>query len=238
MTVIALQLIGSDAPKVARFISREVGIRTGNSWSYPESREAIVDDPATYPDHALVDLYNSLAPDISDRVTAFPDRRTAAERLWDMILTMVPETSAKELAEMATTNSKTTTKAPGKGKAAPATKTTAPATTKLSPEEKAKAKAAAAAAKANAPKAEKKPPAPRVSKLAGKFLFPGPKCPTGDKGKVLNPRRAGSTAGKSIQIIIDKPGISLTDFVAKGGRMKDAHYDIDHGFAVAKDAAK
>ena len=53
----------------------------------------------------------------------------------------------------------------------------------------------------------------------GKRLFPAARL----EG---NPRRVGSHGHKSLQIIIDHPGISLEDFLVKGGRTVDLRWDI------------
>lgn len=44
-----------------------------------------------------------------------------------------------------------------------------------------------------------------------------------------NPRRKTSHGFKSIQIIIDKPGISYDDYLAAGGRLVDLRWDIKNG---------
>jgi hypothetical protein len=45
----------------------------------------------------------------------------------------------------------------------------------------------------------------------------------------INPRRAGSAGFKSLQIIIDTPGILTEDFVKAGGRLNDLRWDLAHG---------
>lgn len=49
-----------------------------------------------------------------------------------------------------------------------------------------------------------------------------------------NPRRAGSHGAKSLQIIIDNPGITAEEFVARGGRNVDLRWDIKQGNVRAK----
>lgn len=44
-----------------------------------------------------------------------------------------------------------------------------------------------------------------------------------------NPRRKGSHGFKSLQIVIDNPGISTEEFVAKGGRLNDLRWDLKAG---------
>jgi len=44
-----------------------------------------------------------------------------------------------------------------------------------------------------------------------------------------NPRRKASHGFKSLQIIIDNPGILTEDYLAKGGRLNDLNWDIAHG---------
>lgn len=52
--------------------------------------------------------------------------------------------------------------------------------------------------------------------------------------KTENPRRPGSFGFESMKIIIDKPGITTEDFVAKGGRPNDLRWDIEHKNVEAK----
>lgn len=49
-----------------------------------------------------------------------------------------------------------------------------------------------------------------------------------------NPRRKTSAGFKSLQIIIDSPGISAEDYVSKGGRLNDLRWDIAHGNVKAE----
>jgi hypothetical protein len=44
-----------------------------------------------------------------------------------------------------------------------------------------------------------------------------------------NPRRAGSHGHRSLQIIIDNPGLTVDDYREKGGRLNDLRWDIEHG---------
>lgn len=60
----------------------------------------------------------------------------------------------------------------------------------------------------------------RKASAAGKRLFA-----TVD----ANPRRANSHGHRSLQIIIDNPGITAEDFVAKGGRNVDLRWDLKQG---------
>ena len=52
-----------------------------------------------------------------------------------------------------------------------------------------------------------------------------------------NPRRANSHGYKSLQIIIDNPGLTTEDYLAKGGRRNDLNWDIAHGNVKAEDAS-
>jgi hypothetical protein len=45
-----------------------------------------------------------------------------------------------------------------------------------------------------------------------------------------NPRREGSHGHRSLQIIIDSPGITVEEYIAKGGRPRDLRWDIAKGF--------
>jgi hypothetical protein len=48
-----------------------------------------------------------------------------------------------------------------------------------------------------------------------------------------NPRREGSHGAASFQIVLDNPGISYEDFIAKGGRPQNLRKDITLGRIVA-----
>ena len=71
--------------------------------------------------------------------------------------------------------------------------------------------------------------ATRVSKYAGATLHPS-------EGVVANgnPRKPGSHGHKSLQIIIDNPGISYAAFCEAGGRANDLKWDADKGNVVVK----
>lgn len=64
----------------------------------------------------------------------------------------------------------------------------------------------------------------RKSELVGKTLT----CT-----KEANVRREGSHGHKSLQIIIDNPGITTEAFVEAGGRLVDLKWDIAHGNVAA-----
>lgn len=51
--------------------------------------------------------------------------------------------------------------------------------------------------------------------------------------KDANVRREGSHGHKSLQIIIDNPGITTEAFVEAGGRLVDLKWDIEHSNVVA-----
>lgn len=76
------------------------------------------------------------------------------------------------------------------------------------------------------PEGESAPRAPRKGSLAGKRLYA-----TVDK----NPRAAGSFGYKSMQIIMDTPGIVYEKYIEAGGRQKDFAWDVDHNWAEARD---
>ena len=52
--------------------------------------------------------------------------------------------------------------------------------------------------------------------------------------KESNPRREGSHGYKSLQIIIDNPGITTEAFAEAGGRLVDLKWDLAHGNAKAE----
>lgn len=69
---------------------------------------------------------------------------------------------------------------------------------------------------------------------AGKKLFAEPSLLQQDHESVgapgyINTRRAGSHGYRSLQIVIDNPGITTEEYVAKGGRMNDLRWDLAHG---------
>ena len=76
--------------------------------------------------------------------------------------------------------------------------------------------------------AESRPAAPagrkrgRNAKHKGQRLFAT--TPDGN-----NPRRKTSAGFKSLQLIIDRPGITTEEFVAAGGRLADLRWDLKHG---------
>lgn len=79
------------------------------------------------------------------------------------------------------------------------------------------------------PKAERRG---RKATGAGKKLWPGPSLKTEDVGADfdwINPRRKESHGYRSLQIVIDKPGITTEDFVAQGGRLNDLRWDLARG---------
>jgi hypothetical protein len=49
-----------------------------------------------------------------------------------------------------------------------------------------------------------------------------------------NPRRQNSHGYRSLQIIIDQPGITTEDFLAAGGRLNDLRWDLKHGHIRAE----
>ncbi len=44
-----------------------------------------------------------------------------------------------------------------------------------------------------------------------------------------NPRRKTSHGYRSLQIILDNPGLTTEDYLSKGGRLNDLRWDIAHG---------
>ena len=66
--------------------------------------------------------------------------------------------------------------------------------------------------------------------FAGKSLFP--LRPNPDGNGYYNPRRYGSHGHRSLQVIIDQPGISYADFLKAGGRQVDLAWDVKHGNAT------
>ena len=72
-------------------------------------------------------------------------------------------------------------------------------------------------------------PSPRIGRSpthAGKKLLPNVDS---------NPRRKGTHGHKSMQIILDNPGITTEDFVLAGGRLVDLRWDVERRNVIAKD---
>lgn len=71
----------------------------------------------------------------------------------------------------------------------------------------------------------------RKATASGKRLFPALLGEDGaaGAGTYLNPLRKNSHGYRSLQIIIDSPGITAEEFVAKGGRNVDLRWDIKAG---------
>lgn len=75
----------------------------------------------------------------------------------------------------------------------------------------------------------------RKNTAAGQKLSPGlqmlaaGETPKEKGNHYVNPRRAGSHGYRSLQIIIDHPGITTEEYIAKGGRLNDLRWDLAHG---------
>jgi hypothetical protein len=72
-------------------------------------------------------------------------------------------------------------------------------------------------------------PTPATGKVGRKATAAGQTLKAGSSD---NPRRAGSHGYRSLQIIIDNPGITTEDYLAKGGRLNDLRWDLAHGNVV------
>jgi hypothetical protein len=92
---------------------------------------------------------------------------------------------------------------------------------------------------------EKVAPAPskrgRKASFAGKQLYPDASLlgsndneAEGHTPTYQNPRRKTSAGYRSLQIILDHPGITSEDYVTKGGRLNDLRWDVDHGHVRAE----
>lgn len=90
---------------------------------------------------------------------------------------------------------------------------------------------------ATAPTAERKPKAPKAEGEAKpKGRAPGTGTYNGHKLRAVgkeNPRREGSHGAASFQIVLDNPGITYEDFIAKGGRPQNLRKDIGANRIVA-----
>ena len=45
----------------------------------------------------------------------------------------------------------------------------------------------------------------------------------------VNPRREGSHGHRSMEIVMNSPGINVSEFIEAGGRIVDLRWDLDHG---------
>ena len=68
----------------------------------------------------------------------------------------------------------------------------------------------------------------RGKSLSGLILWATDKCTAG------NPRREGSWGQKSLQIILNNPGLTLEEFLILGGRTNDLRWDIQHGNVISE----
>lgn len=68
----------------------------------------------------------------------------------------------------------------------------------------------------------------RGKSLSGLILWATDKCIEG------NPRREGSWGQKSLQIILNNPGLTLEEFLIRGGRTNDLRWDIQHGNVISE----
>lgn len=252
--VIALRLTGDKAPVAFRYPSKKAATLAANDLHVFATVDEFADPDRRVTTRDMVALYNSLA---DKPVQKFTDRATAAQRTWAIIEEKVTMNdinqadTSKGVPEGVSEKMKAATEAQNKAKAekAAAAAEKKAAAEKAAAERKAAAeakkaeaaekKAAAAKAKADAKaqrdaeraakKAEKGASAGngRRSALSGHKLTAVVK--EGENGSLVNPRREGSHGHRSLQIIIDNPGITTEDYVKAGGRMNDLHWDVDHG---------
>jgi hypothetical protein len=76
----------------------------------------------------------------------------------------------------------------------------------------------------------------RKASFAGKKLFPSETLLGGDDSPQTyqNPRRNGSHGYKSLQLIINHPGLTTETYLQKGGRLNDLRWDVKHGNVKAE----
>lgn len=165
---------------------------------------------------ALLRDYNLIAAEFGlPEVKKFSDRATGLKRLTAMRqlkLAKAPSPSTPETQlNSETTNPSAETEAPAVE--AEATSAEAPAV---------EAEATSAEAPAVATKRG------RGKSLSGLILWATENCIEG------NPRREGSWGQKSLQIIINNPGLTLEEFLIHGGRTNDLRWDIQHGNVISE----
>jgi hypothetical protein len=162
---------------------------------------------------ALLRDYNLIAAEFGlPEVKKFSDRATGLKRLTAMRQLQLAKASSPSTPETKL-NSETTN---------PSVETEASAV-----EEE--------ATSAEAPAVEVQPASSEVAtkrgrgkSLSGLILWATDKCTEG------NPRREGSWGQKSLQIIINNPGLTLEEFLIRGGRTNDLRWDIQHGNVISE----
>jgi hypothetical protein len=232
---------GTD-PEIRCFSTKREAQSLGNDGGMFTSLDELVNSMAISSTD-MVKVYNRLSP---KPVNKFESRKIGAARLFTLLESMEPEklpwsgegedTMAKNstTATATATTDKAAAKAAAKEAAAKA-KAEAKAAKEAAAKAKAEEKAAKAKEKAEAKAAAKAAKGDgrvgRTAGLAGSIL---------KATKTENPRRPGSHGFRSLQLIIDagEAGITFEDFIKKGGRNKDAKWDIDHGAAVSVAPAK
>ncbi len=161
---------------------------------------------------ALLRDYNAISVELGlPEVKKFSDRATGLKRLTAMRQKLA-EYRANSTPEIQL-NSETTN---------PSAETEAPAVE-------------VEATSAEAPAVEAQPASSEVAtkrgrgkSLSGLILWATDKCTEG------NPRREGSWGQKSLQIIINNPGLTLEEFLIRGGRTNDLRWDIQHGNVISE----
>lgn len=169
---------------------------------------------------ALLRDYNLIAAEFGlPEVKKFSDRSTGLKCLTAMRQRKLAKASSPSTPETQL-NSETTN--PSAETEAPAVETEAPAVE-------------VEATSAEAPAVEVQPASSEVStkrgrgkSLSGLILWATDKCTAG------NPRREGSWGQKSLQIIINNPGLTLEEFLIRGGRTNDLRWDIQHGNVISE----
>lgn len=249
MTILAFQP-SANGIVVMKFASKEAAASYGNGWLTVNDAQELANSTEVTTAN-LVTIYNSFAGDAP--VKRFTDRAAAAKRVWTIANANLQET-------IVNTNTDETTPAAATG-ALPADAASAAAATLAAKETKAKQKAeekaqkeadkaaakkakdeakAAAKAKKEADKAaaKKGDGVGRTSKFANKMLFPGAKMPKDENGKFKNPRRAGTFGHDNLQWIIDNPGITYEQFIAKGGLPINLRHDVIEDWVEPREAVE
>lgn len=75
----------------------------------------------------------------------------------------------------------------------------------------------------------------RKPTAAGKKIYPALISNDDGAGTYLNPRRVTSHGYRSLQIVIDNPGITQEEYLTKGGRLNDLRWDIARGNVRVED---
>lgn len=190
------------------FANKRQAESIGNHLAFPANAQEMEVNTSIYPTRALVALYNNHSG--KEPIKRFETRQKAVARIWPML---------QKIAEVVPDNGKQERVKANKGGAEKAkneriARAQERAEKKLDAEREAKKKKATTNGSGELGLAETH--ASRGSSFSGKKLF---------AKTTENERRFGSHGYDSFQILLDNPGITYEDYLARGGRLKDLAWD-------------